>query len=315
MISKTRIAILGIGGVGGYFGGFLAGKYYQSADIEIIFIVRPGTEKIIKEQGLKLITTTEERILFPQLVSSDPNEIGHLDFLICCTKSYDLEESLLRLQNCITGNTIILPLLNGVDARECISKIYPFAEIWEGCVYIVTRLIAPGVVKETGKLHSLYFGSDTASRDKLIFFEKILLAAGIDATLSANIECTLWEKFLFLASIANMTTYKDMTVGEVLKNTDGRYTLVELVKELKSIADAKGIQLPVNIVENTITKIEKLPFDATSSMHSDFQKGGRTEYLSLTEYVTKMGDEYCVATPSFDRILLEFIRRDKNRVN
>ena len=313
MKQRTRIAILGIGGVGGYFGGLLADKYFRSQDIEIIFIVKPTTEKIIKDQGLKLITPTEEKIIYPETVLSDPTLIGKLDFLICCIKSYDLEESLLALKECITPDTIILPLLNGVDAKERIEKIYPTIETWEGCVYIVTRLISPGVVKETGKIHLLYFGSETGSRDKLTILKKIFLNAGIDATLSENIKQTIWEKFMFLSSIANMTTYMDMFVGEVLNDKDGKHTITELIKEVKLIADAKGIQLSADVVKTTIEKIENLNFDATSSMHSDSKKSGKTEYRSLTEYVSNMGDKYNIDTPAFDKILAEFIKRDSVR--
>ena len=313
MSGKTRIAILGIGGVGGYFGGYLAEYYRHSKEVEIIFIVRAATEKIIREKGLKLITTTEEKIIFPFMVASNPSDIGEIDYLLCCIKSYDLEESLGKLKGCITNNTVILPLLNGVDAKERISMIYPNTEIWEGCVYIVTRLIAPGIVKESGKLHSLYFGSNTAAKDKLLFLEKILKEAGLDAFLSSDIQQTLWEKFLFLSSLANMTTYMNMPVGKVLEDEEGKKTLIELVNELKLIADAKHIPLPADVVESTISKIEKLPFDATSSMHSDYQKGSKTEYLSLTEYVSKLGDTYKIETPAFDKILAEFKKRDAER--
>ena len=313
MINKTRIAILGIGGVGGYFGGYLANKYFKSPEVEIIFIVRPATEKIIKEKGLTLITPLEKKTIFPDIVASDPNDIGEVDFLVCCTKSYDLEDSILKLGSCITKHTVILPLLNGIDAKERISKLYPGIEIWEGCVYIVSRLISPGVVKETGKLHLLYFGSDDGSNKKLTHFEKILLDARIEATLSDNIQQTIWEKYLFLSSIANMTTYMDMTVGEILNNKEGKDTLIQLIKELKLVADAKKIPLPGRIVENTITKIERLPFEATSSMHSDYIKGGRTEYISLTEYVSNLGDKHHVETPAFDKILAEFVKRDRTR--
>ncbi len=310
MTTKTRLAVLGIGGVGGYVGGCLASKYYHSEEIEIIFIVKPATEKIIKEQGLKLITPLEEKIIFPTLVASNPNDIGPLDFLICCTKSYDLEESLLRLKSCITNKTVILPLLNGVNAKERIGNIYPTTEVWDGCVYIVSRLISPGVVKQTGKLHFLYFGSETASKGKLKQLEKIFTDANINATLSDNIKQTIWEKFLFISSIANMTTYMDMPVGEILRDKTSKDTLIELIKELKLIAGAKNISLPENIIENTIARIEKLPFDTTSSMHSDFLKGGRTEYTSLTEYVSNLGDKLNVDTPAFDKILAEFRQRD-----
>jgi len=303
MKGKTRIGILGIGGVGGYFGGLLAQKYFQSKNIDIIFIARPSVEKIIKEKGLKLITPVNESIIFPALVSSDPNEIGELDYLICCIKSYDLEESLIRVKNCININTVILPLLNGVDAKERIRKIFPSTEIIDGCVYIVSRLIEPGVVKESGNIHQLYFGSKEVPINKLKELEKVFSDANIECYLSVTIERTIWEKFLFISSIASLTSYLNLSIGEILINEDHKQTLRELIKELKLIAGQKNITLHQDIVETTIAKMQKLPYETTSSMHSDFKKGGRTEYLSLTGYVVEQGRQLKIKTPAFENIL------------
>lgn len=310
MTTKTRIGILGLGGVGGYFGGYLADKYFQSDKIEIIFITRPATKKIIMERGLKLITPQTEKIIFPDLVTSDPDTIGNLDYLICSIKSYDLEESLIPLKNCITENTIILPLLNGVDSKERINKIYPLTETLEGCVYIVSRQIETGVIKETGNIHTLYFGSNTVKLDKLKELEKIFLDANIECFLSSNIEQTIWEKYLFISSIASLTSYLNLTIGQILSNEIHRQTLIELINELKLIADAKRIQFSESIIEKTIAKMEKLPFETTSSMHSDFQKGSRTEFRSLTEYVAILGDKLNISTPLFDKIVSEFKGRE-----
>jgi ketopantoate reductase len=96
-----RIGILGLGGVGGYFGGLLAKEYYKSNDIEVIFIARGETQKAIAQNGLKIVTDDSETIVHPKIVSNNPEEIGVLDFLICATKTYDIKESLLSLKQCI----------------------------------------------------------------------------------------------------------------------------------------------------------------------------------------------------------------------
>ena len=105
---KTRIGVLGLGGVGGYFGGLLAGKYHNSENIEVVFIARPETEKVIKEQGLKLITPEKEEVVYPDLITSTINSIGTLDVLIVAVKSYDLMASITNIAPSIDKNTIIL---------------------------------------------------------------------------------------------------------------------------------------------------------------------------------------------------------------
>lgn len=305
---RTKIAILGIGAVGGYFGGLLAEKYFSSNDIEIIFIARERSAEIIKEKGLKIITPQQEKIVFPKLVSSIPEEIGQIDFLICCVKSYDLAESLIPLKSCIQDKTVILPLLNGVDAKEIIHSILPNSTVWDGCVYIISRLIEPGVIQEGGKIHSLYFGSNTKS-EQLKQFETILLDAGIDCHLSENIEQTIWEKFVFISVVATLTSYLDLPIGPILENEMHRQLANTLLLEIKTVADAYQIKLPENIFEKTIATVERMPYETTSSMHSDFKKGGKTEYRSLTEYVTNLAEKLNVKTPEYKRILADLKKR------
>ncbi|MCX6351275.1 MAG: 2-dehydropantoate 2-reductase [Bacteroidetes bacterium] len=308
-MSKTKIAILGIGGVGGYFGGLLANKYKASDEVEIIFITRPKTKKTINEKGLKLITDESEKIIFPSIISGNPEVIGELDYLLCTTKSYDLEDSIFAIKSCITPNTIILPLYNGVDGKERIQKLLPEAEVWEGCVYIVSRLLEAGVVKATGDIHVLYFGTDNTKNEKLKHLERLLLNAGIDARLSDNIWQTIWEKYLFISPLASLTSFLDLPIGAILANPNHKETLINLIAECKAVAEALGISLSENIIEKTIAKVEKIPFDNQTSMHIDFQKGGKTEYLSLTEFVIKQGEKLGIETPTYRMVLEGLIGR------
>ena len=298
-MAKTRIAIVGLGGVGGYFGGLLAHKYYQSPEIEVIFVVRSATERVIKDHGLKLITPVEETVVYPDMVTSQPELIGPVDFLICTTKGYDLEGALTPLKDCITTNTSILPLLNGIDAREKIEQIFPGADVWDGCVYIVSRLVAPGVVQKTGNIHKLYFGTGAEPSEKQRLFEKICLDAGVECYLSSNITQTVWEKFLFISPMASATSYLNLSIGEVLDTPAYKQLFTGLIDELKSVADKLGIPLAQNIVSKTVFRAESLPFETTSSMHSDFKKGGKTEVETLTGYVVRLGEKTGVATPTY----------------
>jgi 2-dehydropantoate 2-reductase len=309
---RLNIATLGTGAVGGFFGGLLAEKYAGSDIAKIIFITRAATEKIIRKNGLKLISGNDERIVFPDLATSDPENIGNIDLLICCVKSYDLEESLLPLRRCINKDTVILPLLNGVDARQRILKIFPEIEVWDGCVYIVSRLKEPGIVKESGGGHSFYFGSSSAaaSKEKLNEYLRIFKNAGINATLSENIEHTIWEKFLFISSLASLTSYLDKPLGAILEDPEHLEILKGLMQELIEVARAKGIYFPEDVIENRIAKMRTFPYETTSSMHSDFQKGGKTEYRSLTEYVVRTGKELKIKTPLYSMILERLLKKN-----
>lgn len=311
MISKFRIVILGIGGVGGYIGGKLAAYYADSHDVEVAFIARGENEQAIASNGLRLITSEGEQTVRPAIVTSRPDEIGAADLIICCVKSYDLEASMELLKPCVGDKTIILPLLNGIDAADRIKRILPGTEVWDGCMYIVSRLIAPGVVKESGNINVLYFGS-AEDKEKLKQVESIFTSAHINAHVSDNIQQTLWEKFLFISPFATLTSYLNLSLGDILNNVQHEELLRNLMSEIKSIANAKNIHLPENIIEKNINKMKSFAPETTSSMHSDVQKGNRTEFNSLTAYVIELGKEVNVPTPNYDKIVRELKEKIRN---
>ncbi|WP_394775148.1 ketopantoate reductase family protein [Flavobacterium sp.] len=297
-----KIGILGLGGVGGYFGGLLAKAYYKSYDVEIIFIARGETKKAIAESGLKIITDDSEIFAYPKLVSNNPDEIGELDYLICATKTYDIEESLLSLQRCITSKTIILPLYNGVDAPERIQKLFPENEVLQGCVYIISMIFSPGTIRKIGFYEKLFFGSKTASVSKLNELQSIFQNAKIESYIAENIEETVWEKFIFISALASATSYLNQNIGQILSNPESKAVYVELLNEIELVAKAKGLNLSEDIVNQTILKLEKSPKEATSSMHRDYLAGNKIEASSLTKFVVNEGEKYGVKTPLYEKI-------------
>ncbi|MBG6111288.1 2-dehydropantoate 2-reductase [Flavobacterium sp. CG_23.5] len=300
---QTRIGILGMGGVGGYFGGLLAKAYAKSDSIEIVFIARGETQKIIAQNGLKIVTDENETTVFPTVVSNDPDVIGKLDFLICATKTYDIEESLLSIKKCINKNTVILPLYNGVDAPERIRDLFPDNEVLQGCVYIVSMIVSLGVIKKIGAFEKLFFGSRTAPIAALNKLQKIFKKAGIESYLVDDIEETVWEKFIFISALASATSYLNQNIGEILESQSSRAVYVSLLNEITMIAAVKGLNLPPDIIMQTILKLEKTPHDATSSMHRDLMGGRKIELASLTEFVVNEGTKYEIETPTYQMVL------------
>jgi 2-dehydropantoate 2-reductase len=306
---KTRIGILGLGGVGGYFGGLLANTYSKSETIEIIFIARGETQKNVSQNGLKIITSQGDLTVFPKLISNNPDAIGELDYLICATKTYDIEESLGHLKKCIAKNTIILPLYNGVDATNRISKLFPENIVLQGCVYIVSMIVTHGVIEKIGPYEKLFFGSKTVAISKLKTLQFIFEKSGFESYLVENIEETVWEKFIFISTLASVTSYLNENIGAVLTNENSKAIYVKLIHEIVGLAVAKGIKIPTDIVTQTIVKLEKSPHDATSSMHRDLLSGHKTEVASLTAYVVNEGIKYGVETPTYKMILDDLLQR------
>lgn len=308
-MTKTTIIIAGIGGVGGYFGGLLAKQYFNNDHIEICFLVRGQHLNEIQKNGLKIINGGKEFIGKPAIATDNPADIGIADLIIICTKSYDIETVVQQLKPCINPNTFILPLLNGVDSKEKIQNILPGNTILDGCVYVVSRLKEAGIIENMGNIQTLYFGLDNYYSEKLKHFETIFKKANIEATLSQNISSIIWEKFIFISPTATATSYFDKNIGEIVCENHLE-TVTELINEIKQIAEAKHIDFSEDITEKTIEKLKSLPFDTTSSMHTDFRnKKPLNELQSLTGYVIEEGRKYNIQTPTYIKAYNELKRK------
>ena len=178
-MNKTKIAISGIGAVGGYYGGLLAARYKDSEDIDIYFISRGENLEEIRKNGIEVKNTFLTIKAKPTLATDNPAEIGPVDYLFCCTKSYDLEENIVQLTPIIGPNTVIIPLLNGADIAERIQKLLPNNEVWKGCVYIGSRLVRPGRVEKFTIKDRMFFGSKQGNKKRQKDLQDILANARI----------------------------------------------------------------------------------------------------------------------------------------
>lgn len=311
MAKKTRIIVAGIGGVGGYFGGLLAKKYQDSNDVEVDFIARGEHLKQIQKNGLKVISRHKTFTAIPAIATDYPAELGIADYILICTKSYDLESVLELLKSCIDKNTILLPLLNGVDGNEIIKKAFPNNIILNGCVYIISRLKEAGVVENMGYIKKLYFGLENTTSDKLVALEKLLFEADIEVTLSEKIIAIVWEKFLYISPVATATSYFDNCLGEIREDNYKRENLYQLIDEVTEIAFAKDIVTDFEIIMKIRDKLKLFPYESTSSMHSDFKSHKpHTEIEILTGYVVREGLKMGIPTPCYTNIYNELIHNE-----
>lgn len=248
---------------------------------------------------MHIISSTEDFIAKPKIITDTPEDLAPIDYVLCCTKTFNLKDALLSLKSIINNNTVILPLANGLDSYDMIKSIYPENTVWQGCAYIVARRTSPGVITEFAGSAKLYFGSDKENERNLRQLESILIHSGINAQYALNIDTILWEKFLFISPVASLTSYLDKTIGQFRSDENQMNTLFDLVEELKALAQLKKIKISEEINTAIRDRIFFLPYDATSSMHTDFKKGGQTEIESLTGYVVNLAQSLNCETPVY----------------
>jgi len=298
-----RIGIVGIGGVGGYYGGKLAMAYVGKGTHEVIFIARGETLETIRKNGLRLISTEGEYTISPTLASYNPEEIGPLDLVIFTMKSYGLDGAARMLAGNIHRDTVVLPLLNGVNIAERLRKVLPDCHVLNGCVYISSHIRSPGVIEDKVRRNLLVFGPDrNEDVEKFRPVEKILQEAGINARLEENANIAIWTKYIFVETLAGMTSLEGKTAGAVLEKEESREMLRGMIQEVESVGRAKGVNLPGDIVESTMKKVASIPYGTTTSMQLDHQRGNPLELDIFAGYIVEAGKALGVATPLHERV-------------
>jgi 2-dehydropantoate 2-reductase len=305
-----RIAVMGIGGIGGYYGGKLALAYAGSGKHEIIFIARGEHLAAIRKNGLRLITPEGEYQAVPTLATDHPKEAGLLDLVLFCVKSYSLEEAARVIAGSVRRGSVILPLLNGVDITERLKTLLPGCAVLNGCVYIGASIEGPGVVQHKGGTGQLIFGPDPKEDvEKYRDIEALLKGAGIPAELVKDAVLPLWTKYIFIDPLASLTARLGKSFGAILENEGEREMLADLMKEVESIARVKGVNFPDDIVRVTLQKAAGFPYATKTSFQLDYEKGRQTEMDIFASYIIKAGKELGIATPLHERVYGELLKK------
>lgn len=308
---KTRIAIAGIGGIGGYIGGKLAIYYSTIENIEIVFIARGEMAEAINKNGLNLLSKDTSYKCVPTLTSDNPSEIGTIDILIVCTKNFSVTDVLKKYANCLTQNTTVITTQNTVNGNETITPYLPYgATLMEGSIYIASNIIKPGKIEHVSGPAKLFFGTD-GENSTGVEIAKIFNDAGVDATYTTNIKSVLWKKFMFVSPAAIVTALFQITFSEILENTKSEYLFINLISELMQLATAKNITIDDNTVLNNINLLGNFKGNVKSSFQLDLEKNKPTEINSLVKYVIEEAKLFQVPTPHFDSALIQLTEEYK----
>ncbi|MBW2557936.1 MAG: 2-dehydropantoate 2-reductase [Deltaproteobacteria bacterium] len=298
-----KIAIMGIGGVGGYYGGMLAKGYAGDENVEVVFIARGPHLEAIKADGLRVMSAaTGDFTARPDLATDDPTDCGIFDIILLCVKGYDLIESARLLAPNTDKNTVIISVLNGVDNAQKLKSVQGKGKIWNGCVYIGSHIVQPGVCQQTGGSCKMFFGSETNGGLDGTRIENIFRKAGIDARYTTDINHIAWEKYLFVSPLANATTFLNTTIGGILEDKEGMELMGNLLDELLALARAHGIDFPEDIKELTIEKSRVFPYEAKTSLQMDFEKGKRTEIETFVEFIVREAGKLGLPVPTHKKI-------------
>jgi len=290
-----RIAIVGAGAVGGYYGALLA-----RAGAEVSFVARGAHRDAIRAHGLRIIGVQGDFTVTVQ-AEDDPSRIGPVDVVIVAVKTYD-NDSAFPLIPALTGeDTTVLTLQNGVDSAEDLAKVVGRAPVIAGPTYIATAIDAPGVIRQTGSHRRIVFGEvfdpppEVSPRVRAL--ADLMLDADIHAEPVADARVPLWEKFIYLAPFAAFTGAARVPIGPLWSDEESRAAFIEAVREVERVARATGINVAADIIDRISAYTGGIPPTTRSSLLIDLSVGKRIEVESLPGSVVRRGRASGVETP------------------
>jgi len=308
-----NICVFGVGGVGGYFGGLLAHALTGEAGLgrKIFFVARGGHLKAIRESGLVLNTTARGTMAVKPAAATDRvEELPSPDLCLFCVKEYDLKDATARLAAIVTEETVILPLLNGVDIYERMKPHLSRGIVLPACVYVGTHIEKPGMVTQNGGDGVILSGRNPDFPEfnpaRLI---SLFSEAGIRFVWNDDPYPAIWEKYIFIAGFGLVTAFSGKAIGEVAADVQLSRMVREIMEEIKLIADDRRILLPGDVVETSMAKAGNFPYETRTSYQRDMEaKGGRNEGDLFGGTILRMGEELGIPTPATERVY-EAIRR------
>jgi 2-dehydropantoate 2-reductase len=294
-----KIAVMGAGAIGCYFGGRLA-----AAGEEVHFISRGSRLKALRESGLRILSPHGDDYLPKVIATDDPKTVGQADVVLFCVKLWDLDAAAEQIRPMLGPDTAVYSFQNGIYAEPRLAELLGARHVIGGYAATPATMVEPAVVRQFGKWCTLEFGELDNRRTPRV--EALLAAcrrAKIDSLISDDIEKALWSKFIFITTHSGACSLCRATEGPIRENPWSRQLLVGLASEATKVALAKGIRIAPDYPDHVLEQIDGMPPDAEGSMYTDLRRGARLELEWLNGLVIKLGDEVGVPTPSHRAVM------------
>jgi 2-dehydropantoate 2-reductase len=291
--TPSRIVVSGAGGVGGLLGARLV-----RAGARVGFVVRSERVAALRASGLRVTTLHDSWTLDRPEVTADASELGRADVLFLATKAQDLAAAAAACRPVVGEGTLVVTLQNGVDAEEIARRGLPGASVLPGVVYVAAVRMTTGEIGQTSDFFKIVFGATSgatpAGAKRIV---DACLAAGVEATIAADMPVRLWTKFLFIASVAAVTASRNLRIGALRADAAAMAELTAAMREGEAVARASGIPLAADVVDRSLAFFASLPPDVTSSLHEDLLAGRPLEVEFLSGALVRRARERGIPTP------------------
>lgn len=300
-----KIAIMGAGGLGGFFGGKLA-----QAGHDVWFIARGQQLAALKTSGLRLQGPDPEIVISHPNATEMPAEIGAMDLVLFCVKLYDVEPAAALIKPILTDATAVISVLNGIDGPQRLATALETGTVFSGAARISAKIKAPGLISYlgSGDRHKLTFGHPSRNDHPILVpFIKACRGAGFAAELAADIDEMLWDKLAQLAQVAALTTLGRIPMEVAMQDPLLFDIGKRVLQEIAAVARAKNVAINPNLVQAKLDIAANYPPNLYASMYHDLAAGKKIEVEGIFGYVAKTGQRLGISTPTID-LVYAFLR-------
>ena len=303
-LQDKRIAVIGAGGVGGFLTGMLVQKFPH-----VTVVAREERGRSIRERGMVLHSEYKgEKTGRPEYVTEAVRLLGPQDYIFICVKNYSLEEVCRDLagSGAVTDETVIIPVMNGVDAGGRVRELLRNAVVVDSLIYIVSFARPDYSIEQQGKFADLRIGirnADAGQQEKVAEVSRILSEADVDHETAADIRCEIWKKYILNCAYNVETAYYDNTIGQLRGDPKKAKQYEQLVREACAVARAEGIGVPEDHADTVIRKFyNDYGDDATSSLQRDVRAGRQSELETFSGYLVREAKRLGVPVPVSERM-------------
>jgi len=291
-----KIAVVGAGGVGGYFGARLA----QGGE-DVHFLARGAHLAAMRERGLRIRSVLGDFDLRPAdtHATDDPADIGPTQVVLFTVKSYDTDTASASLAPLLGPDSVVISLQNGIDNEEKLAARIGSGHVAGGAAYIFATIAEPGVIRHTGGPARIVFGElDGRRTARLEAFLAACGRSGIDAHLVDDIRAALWTKYILICAQSGLTAATRQPIGVVRETPPSWKLFRQVLEEGVNVARAEGVAVPDDLVERTLTNMAALPPNLYSSLYDDLVAGRRMEVETLQGELARRAERAGVPAPA-----------------
>lgn len=292
-----KIAVFGVGGVGGYFGARLA-----QAGEDVTFIARGDHLHAIQDNGLRVESILGDFVIQPAKAEEDPARVGVVDLVILGVKAWQVSEVAGSLKPLVGKQTMVLPLQNGVEAPYQLAEVLGREHVLGGLCRISVFIASPGVIRHVAIPPSLMFGElDSRKSSRVVDLLGVFSQCqGLAAGIPEDVNVALWEKFIFITAVSGLGAAVRLPIGAYRGIPETRKLLMGALKEAVFVGRANQVNITDEIMDHTLQVIDGLPPETFASMQNDIMNGRPSELEYQTGTIVRMGMELSVPTPIND---------------